>query len=189
MPVARRRCPWARTPASIAYHDAEWGVPVHDDRTLFEFVTLEGAQAGLSWETILAKRARYREVFAGFDIERVAALGERDVERLMLDAGIVRNRAKIRSTIGNARALLALRRDAATTFAAFLWAYVAGTPIVNRPRSPEAVPATTPLAKKLSRDLRARGFTFVGPTIVYAFMQAVGLVDDHLADCYRALER
>jgi DNA-3-methyladenine glycosylase I len=181
----RNRCDWARTPASIAYHDTEWGVPVHDDRTLFEFVTLEGAQAGLSWETILAKRVRYRAVFARFDVARVATFGERDVARLLADPGIVRNRLKIRSTIANARALLALRATEGTTFADFLWSYVDGEPLVNRPASLADVPATTPLAQRLSRDLRARGFAFVGPTIVYAFMQAVGLVDDHVVSCFR----
>jgi len=180
------RCAWARTPASVEYHDNEWGVAVHDDRTLFEFLTLEGAQAGLSWETILAKRARYREVFANFDVARVAKFGERDVERLLADPGIVRNRLKIRSTIANAAALLALREAEGTSFADFLWSYVDGKPLVNRPHSLDDVPAKTPLAEKLSRDLRARGFNFVGPTIVYAFMQAVGLVDDHLVSCFRA---
>jgi DNA-3-methyladenine glycosylase I len=189
MPVVSEvaRCSWARTPASIAYHDAEWGVPVHDDRKLFELLTLEGAQAGLSWETILAKRARYREAFERFDIARVAKFGEREVDRLLADPGIVRNRAKIRATIGNARALLALREAEGTDFADYLWAYVGGKPLVNRPATPDDVPAQTPLAAELSRDLRARGFKFVGPTIVYAFMQAVGLIDDHLVSCFRSV--
>jgi DNA-3-methyladenine glycosylase I len=181
------RCPWARTPAAILYHDAEWGVPVRDDRELFEFLTLEGAQAGLSWETILAKRARYREAFARFDIPRVAKFTERDVDRLLADPGIIRNRAKIRATIGNAKALLVLRDAEGSTFADFLWSYVDGKPIVNRPQTPDDVPAKTPLAETLSRDLRARGFKFVGPTIVYAFMQAVGMVDDHVVDCYKCV--
>jgi DNA-3-methyladenine glycosylase I len=176
------RCAWARTPASIAYHDREWGVPVRDDRTLFEFLVLEGAQAGLSWETILAKRARYREVFAHFDPERVAAFGELDVARLLADPGIVRNRAKILAAIANARAVLAIARDAGS-FADFVWRYVGGIPIVNAPASPGDVPAATSLSTSISRDLRARGMRFVGPMIVYAFMQAAGLVDDHLASC------
>jgi len=181
------RCPWARTPLSIPYHDEEWGVPVHDDRTLFEFLVLEGAQAGLSWETILAKRDRYRVAFKNFEIARVAKFGEREVERLMGDAGIVRNRAKILSAIDNARAVRAIREEHGS-FDAFLWRYVEGKPLVNAPRTMEGVPASTPLAERLSRDLRARGFRFVGPTIAYAFMQAVGLVNDHVVGCFRQRE-
>ncbi len=167
----------------MAYHDREWGVPVHDDRALFELLVLEGAQAGLSWETILAKRARYREVFANFEIARVARLGTSDVERLLGDAGIVRHRGKIESAIANAAAVQVLRRELGS-FAAYVWEYVGGVPLVNAPRTPADLPATTPLAARLSRDLRARGCSFVGPTIVYAFMQAAGLVDDHLVDCF-----
>ena len=180
------RCAWARTPASIAYHDDEWGTPVHDDRTLFEFLVLEGAQAGLSWETILAKRDRYRAVFADFAIERVARFGASDVARLIGDAGIVRNRLKIEAAIANARAVEALRRETGKSLAAFLWSYVDDEPIVSRPQTPRDVPATTPVSERLSKDLRAHGFRFVGPTIAYAFMQAVGMVDDHLATCFRA---
>jgi DNA-3-methyladenine glycosylase I len=187
VPVERVRCDWARTALSIPYHDREWGTPVHDDRTLFEFLVLEGAQAGLSWETILAKRARYREVFAGFDIERVAAFGARDVTRLLGDAGIVRNRAKIVAAIDNARAVLAIAAEFGS-FDAYLWRYVEGRPIVSAPRSPGTLPATTPLAERLSKDLRARGCRFVGPTIAYAFMQAVGLVNDHITACFRYAE-
>lgn len=179
------RCPWARTPASIAYHDLEWGTPLHDDRALFEFVVLEGAQAGLSWETILAKRERYRAVFANFEIARVAAFDERDVARLLADPGIVRNRAKIRSAIGNANVALALRREFGS-LDAYVWSFVNGEPIVNRPRAMTDVPALTPLAEAFSRDMRGRGIRFFGPTIAYAFMQATGLVDDHLAGCFRA---
>jgi len=180
------RCPWARSPAAIAYHDDEWGVPTHGDDALFELLVLEGAQAGLSWETILAKRARYREVFASFDVAKVAAFGPRDVARLVADAGIVRHRGKIESAIGNARAVIATAREAGS-FDGFVWAYVDGVPQRNRPRTLGDVPATTPLAQRLSKDLRARGFSFVGPTIVYAFMQAAGLVDDHVAGCFRSV--
>lgn len=179
------RCSWARTPAAIAYHAREWGTPVHDDRALLEFLILEGAQAGLSWETILGKRAAYRAAFAAFEPARVAAFDDRDVSRLLADAGIIRNRAKIIAAIGNARSVIAIAAEHGS-FAAFVWRYVDGVPIRNRPRTQADVPATTPLAEKLSRDLRSRGCRFVGPTIVYSFMQAVGLVDDHLATCFRA---
>ncbi len=183
---AKARCAWARTPASIAYHDREWGTPSHDDRVLFEFLILEGAQAGLSWETILAKRENYRAAFADFDVERVAAFGIRDVARLMNDAGIVRNRLKVNAAIENARAVLALRAETGGTLDAYVWAFVHGRPIVNRPISPGELPASTPLSEAISKDLRKRGFRFVGPTIVYSFMQAVGMVDDHQAACFRA---
>lgn len=165
----------------IDYHDREWGVPQHDERRLFELLVLEGAQAGLSWETILKKRAGYRRAFADFDIERVAAFGDGDVARLVADAGIVRHRGKIAAAVTNARAIRAL--GAAGSFDAYLWAIVAGVPLRNAPAHAADVPATTPLAATLSRDLNARGFAFVGPTIVYSFMQAAGLVDDHLATC------
>ncbi len=166
----------------IAYHDREWGVPQHDDRRLFELLVLEGAQAGLSWETILAKRERYRAAFAGFDVARVAAFAAADEARLVADAGIVRNRAKIASAIRNARAVLEVQA-AFGTFDAYLWRFVDGEQIVNRPATPGDIPASTPISQALSRDLRGRGFNFVGPTIAYAFMQAAGLVDDHLATC------
>ncbi|MDE3053442.1 MAG: DNA-3-methyladenine glycosylase I [Gemmatimonadota bacterium] len=178
------RCPWARTPLSVAYHDREWGVPVHDDRVLFEFLVLEGAQAGLSWETILAKREGYRRAFAGFDPEAVARFTPARVERLLGDRAIVRNRLKVGSAVGNARALLAVRQ-AYGSFDAYLWRFVDGRPIVNRRRSPREVPARTERSDALSRDLRQRGFRFVGSTICYAFMQAVGLVNDHLVTCHR----
>jgi len=186
MPVSAR-CPWARSEAAIAYHDREWGVPVHDDRTLFEFLVLEGAQAGLSWETILRKRERYRQAFDGFALERVAAYGPRKLAVLARDPGIVRNRAKIEAAVASAQAILAIVRERGS-FDAFLWSYVGATPLVNAPKVPSDVPATTPLAERISRDLRARGFRFVGPTIVYAFMQAVGLVNDHLVTCFRYAE-
>jgi DNA-3-methyladenine glycosylase I len=179
------RCAWATKPATIAYHDREWGVPTHDDRTLFEFLILEGAQAGLSWETILGKREHYRKVFAHFDPAKVARYGERDVARLVTDAGIVRHRGKIESAIANARAVKAIAREHGS-FDAYVWSYVDGTPIANAPRTQADVPATSPLAERFSRDLRARGCSFVGPTIVYAFMQATGLIDDHLVTCFRS---
>jgi len=185
MPLERVRCTWATTPASIAYHDREWGRAVRDDRTLFEFLVLEGAQAGLSWETILNKRERYRQVFAGFEIARVARFGKADVARLLRDPGIVRNRLKVAAAIDNAKAALELQRTHGS-LASYFWTYVGGRPIVNLPASSAEIPATTPLALEISKDLRRRGFRFVGPTIVYAFMQAVGLVDDHIATCFRA---
>jgi DNA-3-methyladenine glycosylase I len=180
----RRRCAWARTPLSIAYHDAEWGVPVHDDRLLFEFLTLEGAQAGLSWETILRKREAYRAAFAGFEPARVARFTPARVERLMQNAGIVRNRLKIESTVRNAGAFLAVQKEFGT-FDRYVWSFVAGSPRVNGWRELGHVPARTPESDALSRDLLRRGFKFVGSTICYAFMQAVGLVNDHTVDCFR----
>ncbi|MGB8267779.1 MAG: DNA-3-methyladenine glycosylase I [Candidatus Velthaea sp.] len=181
-PETIRRCAWARTEWSIPYHDSEWGRPLHDDRALFELLILEGAQAGLSWETILRKRARYRSVFDGFDPAKVARYGARKRTALLADAGIVRNRLKIDSAIGNAAAFLAVQREFGS-FDAYWWQFVAGTPIVNRPRTLADLPAKTPLAERISADLKKRGFRFVGPTIVYSFMQATGLVDDHLATC------
>ena len=185
-PLSITRCAWARTPDMIEYHDREWGVPVHDDRKLFEFLVLEGAQAGLSWETILRKRAGYRAAFARFDPAKVARFGERQVTALRRNAAIVRNELKIRSTIGNARALLALQ-DEFDSFDAYLWRFVDGKPIVSARRR-AAPPAETALSRKLSRDLQARGMRFVGPTIVYSFMQAVGIVNDHQRDCFRYRE-
>ena len=180
----RARCEWAGTdPLMIAYHDDEWGVPSHDDRHLFEMLTLEGAQAGLSWTTILRKREGYRRAFAGFDALRVAHFGERDVERLMQDASIVRNRGKIESTIANARAVLEVRREA-DSLDAFLWG-LAGPVRVNHWRSLADLPAQTPESTALSKALKKQGFRFVGPTTCYAFMQAVGMVDDHTVDCFR----
>jgi DNA-3-methyladenine glycosylase I len=179
------RCGWAGSdPLLVAYHDEEWGVPAHDDRTLFEFLVLEGAQAGLSWRTILAKRPRYRQVFARFDPGRVARFGTRDVARLLRDDGIVRNRLKIDAAIANARAVLELQRDGGS-LDRHLWSFVGGAPVQNRWRTMREVPATTPAATAMSRDLIRRGFRFVGPTICYALMQATGMVNDHTADCFR----
>ncbi|HJV34276.1 DNA-3-methyladenine glycosylase I [Geomonas sp.] len=179
------RCPWAGSdPLYRAYHDTEWGVPVHDDRLLFEFLTLEGAQAGLSWLTILRKREGYRRAFAGFDPEKVARFGEAEVARLLTDPAIVRNRLKIGSTVDNARAFLTLR-DQEGSFDAYLWRFVDGTPVQNAWRTLAEVPASTPLSDALSRDLKRRGFRFVGSTICYSLLQATGLVNDHLTDCFR----
>lgn len=178
------RCSWARTPLSIAYHDTEWGVPVHDDRLLFEFLTLEGAQAGLSWETILKKRDAYRDAFARFDPARVARFTPARVERLLRNPGIVRNRLKIDSAVRNAGALLAVQREFGS-FDAYLWGFVGRAPRVNHWCTLQQVPVRTPESDALSRDLLARGFKFVGSTICYAFMQAVGMVNDHMVDCFR----
>jgi len=180
----RIRCSWARTPLGIAYHDTEWGVPVHDDHILFEFLTLEGAQAGLSWETILKKREAYRNAFLGFDPERVARFTPARVERLLRNPGVVRNRLKIESTVRNAKAFLAVQREIGS-FDAYVWGFVNGAPRVNRWRTLEQVPARTPESDALSRDLARRGFKFVGSTICYAFMQAVGMVNDHTIGCFR----
>jgi len=169
-----------------AYHDDEWGVPVHDDRTLFEFIVLEGAQAGLSWATILRKREAYRRAYRGFDPAKVARFGERDVARLLADDGIVRNAAKVGWSVRNAKAFLAVQRDRGS-FDAFLWAFAGGKPIVNRPRTTADLPARTDLSDRLSAELRRRGFGFVGSTICYSFLQAVGVVDDHAATCFRAV--
>ena len=179
-----RRCDWAITELGIAYHDAEWGVPRHDDRVLFEFVILEGAQAGLSWETILRKRDAYRAAFAGFDPEKVARFGAADVRRLMADEGIVRNGLKVESAVRNARAFLALQQEFGS-FNAYAWKFVGGTPRRNRWRTMKEVPARTDESDAMSKDLKKRGFNFVGSTICYAFMQAVGMVNDHLVDCFR----
>ncbi|MDW7710675.1 MAG: DNA-3-methyladenine glycosylase I [Deferrisomatales bacterium] len=181
------RCPWAATPLSTAYHDGEWGVPVHDDRTLFEFLVLEGAQAGLSWETILKKRSRYREAFDRFDPSRVAAYGPEKVAALLADPGIVRNRLKVAAAVANARAFLRVQEEHGS-FDAYLWGFVGGQPIRNRWADLRDVPVQTEESRALSRDLRRRGFRFVGPTICYAFMQAVGLVNDHLTGCFRYRE-
>jgi len=182
--TVRRRCAWATNPLSIAYHDREWGVPVRDDRKLFEFLILEGAQAGLSWDTILRKRERYREVFDGFDPEKVARYGARKKAQLLADAGIVRNRAKIEAAVGNARAFLAVR-DEFGSFARYVWGFVGGKPLRSRRPRGAAIPAQSAISDALSRDLKRRGFKFVGSTIVYAFMQAVGMVDDHVVGCFR----
>jgi DNA-3-methyladenine glycosylase I len=178
------RCPWPKTPLDIAYHDAEWGVPHHDDRALFELLILEGAQAGLSWSTILAKRENYRRAFDNFDAQKIARYDDRKVAALLADPGIVRNRLKITATIANAKAFLAVQREFGS-FDRYLWSFVNGRPIVNRRRSPKDVPTRTPESDALSKDLLARGFKFVGTTICYAFMQATGMVNDHLVTCSR----
>ena len=182
-----RRCKWARTPLGIAYHDSEWGVPVHDDRVLFEFLVLEGAQAGLSWETILQKREGYRRAFDDFDPERVARYTPKKVERLMANAGIVRNRLKIESAVTNARVFLDVQRELGS-FDAYIWHFVGGEPRVNAVRALGDVPASTPQSDAMSKDLKKRGFRFVGTTICYAFMQATGMVNDHAVSCFRYRE-
>lgn len=183
------RCAWAGSdPAMIAYHDDEWGRPVHDDHTLFEFLILEGAQAGLSWSTILRKRDAYRKAYRDFDPAKVARFGEKQQAALLTNAGIVRNAAKIAWSIRNAQAFLEVQREHGS-FDAFLWSYVDGKPIVNRPRGLGDIPARSALSDRLSADLRKRGFGFVGSTICYAFLQAVGVVDDHAATCFRARGR
>lgn len=181
------RCGWAKTDLSIVYHDAEWGVPLHDDRALFEFLVLEGAQAGLSWETILKKRENYRAAFRNFDIRAVASFNAKTVETLLGNPGIVRNRLKIVSAIENARAVVAVQHDFGS-LDAYLWSFVGGRPRTNRWRSVAQVPTRTPEAETMSRNLRTRGFRFVGPTICYAFLQAVGMVNDHLVSCFRHQE-
>jgi len=184
MPSAMTRCAWAATPASVAYHDREWGVPVYDDRLLFEFLVLEGAQAGLSWETILRKREAYRKAFVEFDPKRVARFTPARIERVLQDPGIVRNRLKVESTISNARAFLGVQKECGT-FASYVWQFVGGRPKINRWQSLREVPPRTLESDELSNDLRRRGFRFVGSTICYAFMQAVGMVNDHTVDCFR----
>ena len=178
------RCSWAKTELSIAYHDAEWGVPCHADRTLFEFLILEGAQAGLSWETILKKRQEYRLAFDNFDVRAVAQYNDRKVKALLANSGIVRNRLKIASSIQNARAFLDVQKEF-SSFDVYLWQFVGGRPRVNRWRSGQAIPSCTTESDAMSKDLRKRGFKFVGSTICYAMMQAVGMVNDHAVDCFR----
>jgi DNA-3-methyladenine glycosylase I len=186
--AAVTRCSWAgNDPAMVAYHDTEWGVPVHDDTTHFEFLVLEGAQAGLSWSTILKRRAGYRKAFAGFDVAKVARFTPARVEKLLLDTGIIRNRAKVEATVRNARAFLAVQKEFGS-FDAYVWGFVGGRPVVNRWRRIAQVPPTSAESDALSKDLRRRGFGFVGPTIVYAHLQATGLVNDHLVSCFRYAE-
>ena len=185
MSDSKERCGWGQAfPEYTAYHDEEWGVPVHDDRLLFEFLILEGAQAGLSWSTILKKRENYRNAFAGFNIKKVAAFTDADVERLLQDPGIVRNRMKIASAIKNARGVLEIQKEFGS-LDAFLWQFVGGTPKQNAWTSMSQVPAETDESKAMSKALKKRGFNFVGPTICYAFMQAVGMVNDHVTSCFR----
>jgi DNA-3-methyladenine glycosylase I len=178
------RCRWANSALNIPYHDSEWGAPVHDDVKLFEFVVLEGAQAGLSWETVLQKRARYREVFDGFDAKKIARYDKKKVRQLLADPGIIRNRLKIDSTISNARAFLKIQEEFGT-FDAYIWQFVGGQPKQNARKSHKQVPARTAESDAMSKDLKQRGFRFVGSTICYAFMQATGMVNDHLVSCYR----
>jgi DNA-3-methyladenine glycosylase I len=179
------RCAWPGSdPLYLAYHDKEWGVPLRDDRALFEMLMLEGAQAGLSWITILRKRENYRRAFDGFDAEKIARYTPRRIEKLMRDEGIVRNRLKIEGVVLSARAYLAMRKEGGG-LSEFLWGFVGGKPIVNRLRPGDAIPAETEVSRSLSKELKRRGFKFVGPTIIYAFMQAVGMVNDHLVTCYR----
>jgi DNA-3-methyladenine glycosylase I len=185
----RTRCDWCLgvSEAYLAYHDEEWGHPVRDDAGQFEFLVLESAQAGLSWSTVLHKRSGYRRAFAGFDPEKVARFNQRSIERLVADPGIIRNRLKIQAAVGNARAFLDVRAQFGT-FSDYLWDFVDGSPVVNHWREMREVPASTPLSDKISKDLKARGFKFVGTTIVYAHLQATGLVNDHLVDCFRRAE-
>ena len=178
------RCGWARNDFAIRYHDEEWGVPVHDDQLWFEFITLEGAQAGLSWDTILRKRDAYRKAFKQFDPVRVAKFGDRDVTRLLEDAGIVRNRLKINSAIGNAKAFIAVQKEFGS-FDEYIWRFVGGRPRINKWRALKQLPARTDESDAISKDLLGRGFKFVGSTICYAMMQATGMVNDHLVDCER----
>ena len=183
------RCPWVdlKKPDYVDYHDNEWGVPVHDDRLIFEFLTLEGAQAGLSWYTVLRRREGYRLAFAGFDPEKVARFDETKIAALLLDPGIIRNRAKVEAAVTNARLFLRVQEEFGS-FDSYIWRFVDGYPKVNEPRSLADYPVTSPEAELLSRDLRQRGFRFVGPTICYAHMQATGLVNDHTLDCFRRRE-
>jgi DNA-3-methyladenine glycosylase I len=181
------RCGWAGSDLMTRYHDQEWGVPVHDDRTLFEFLCLEGAQAGLSWETVLKKRSNYRAAFANFDPAAVSAMGRRQLDALLKDPGLIRNRLKIDSAAGNAKALLKVQAEFGN-FDTYIWRFVDGRPIVNAWKTMKEIPAQTPLSDAMSKDLRKRGFNFVGSTICYAFMQAVGMVNDHLVTCFRYRE-
>jgi DNA-3-methyladenine glycosylase I len=183
-PINKVRCPWAANELNIPYHDEEWGVPVHDERKWFELLILEGAQAGLSWDTILRKRARYREVFDEFDPAKVACYDKKKVRELLSDPGIVRNRLKIGATIGNARAFLEIQKEFGT-FDSYVWQFVGGKPKQNAWKTQKRVPAKTSESDALSKDLKKRGFRFVGSTICYALMQATGMVNDHLVSCYR----
>ena len=178
------RCTWARNPLAIRYHDEEWGQPQHDDRILFEFLILEGAQAGLSWDTILQKRENYRSAFNGFDPQRIARYSQGRIDTLLRNPGIIRNRLKIASAVQNARALLGVQKEFGS-FDSYVWQFVGGKPLVNAWRSNQRVPARTPESDSMSRDLKKRGFNFVGSTICYAFMQAVGMVNDHQVECFR----
>lgn len=181
------RCSWAKNELNIPYHDTEWGVPVHDDRLLFEFLILEGAQAGLSWDTILRKRENYRAAFDNFDAEKVAQYSDEKCAELLLNEGIIRNRLKIKSAVGNAKAFLAVQKEFGS-FDAYIWGFVGGKPIDGKRKGLGDVPAKTDVSDAMSRDLKKRGFNFVGSTIMYAFMQATGMVNDHLVTCFRYKE-
>lgn len=181
------RCHWPKNDLAVRYHDEEWGVPVHDDRKWYEFIVLDGAQAGLSWDTILKKRENYRAAFDGFDPQKVARYDARKVARLLADPGIIRNRLKVESAIRNARAFLDLQ-DQCGTFNDFIWKFVDGAPVINRWKKPADIPVRTPISDAMSKDLKALGFNFVGSTICYAFMQAAGMVNDHLVSCFRHAE-
>lgn len=180
----QQRCSWAVGEEMAAYHDAEWGVPLRDDNSLFELITLEGAQAGLSWQTVLRKRENYRTAFAGFDPVRVAQLAPGDVDRLMLNSGLIRHRGKLESTVTNAQAFLRIQAEHGS-FADYIWAFVEGKPIHRNPAAPGDIPASNALSDQVSKDLRKRGFKFVGTTICYSFLQAAGLVNDHFTTCFR----
>ena len=187
VPDDRPRCHWATGPWNTPYHDIEWGVPVHDDRTHFEFLVLEGAQAGLSWLTILKKREGYRRLFAEFDVEKVARFTPKRIEKILLDPGIIRNRAKVEAAVRNARAYIAVQEEFGS-FDTYMWGFVGGVPKVNKWRRIEQLPATTPISEALSADLRKRDFRVVGPTVCYSHLQAAGLVNDHLVSCFRYAE-
>ena len=183
----KKRCPWPSNPLAVEYHDREWGVPVRDDRTLFEFLILEGAQAGLSWDTVLKKREHYRKVFDGFDPAKVTRYDAKKKARLLLDAGIIRNRAKIEAAVVNAKAFLAVQGEYGS-FSTYVWGFVGGKPLQGKRKSRTDVPARTEVSDALSKDLKKRGFKFAGTTIMYAFMQATGMVNDHLGECFRHAE-
>jgi DNA-3-methyladenine glycosylase I len=187
MPNEKPRCGWAKNDLALAYHDAEWGVPAHDDRRLFEFLILEGAQAGLSWDIILRKRENYRQAFDDFDAEKIVGYDEKKLNELLLNEGIIRNRLKIASAVSNARSFLKIK-DEFASFDSYIWSFVGGEPVVNNWKSLSEVPAKTLVSDAMSKDLKQRGFNFIGSTIMYAFMQACGLVNDHLVSCFRYKE-
>jgi len=182
-----KRCDWPKNPIAVKYHDEEWGVPLHDDQKLFEFVVLEGAQAGLSWDTILAKRENYRKAFDNFDVQKVAKYSDGKVEKLLQDTGIIRNRLKVNAAVSNARAYIAVQKEFGS-FDKYIWAFVDGKPILNRWQENSQVPATSEVSDAISKDMKARGFKFVGSTIIYAHMQATGMINDHLVSCFRHKE-
>lgn len=184
---SNHRCTWAKNDLAIRYHDTEWGVPLHDDQKLFELLILEGAQAGLSWDTVLAKRENYRRAFDNFDVETVAGYDDAKHAELLQGAGIIRNRLKVASATKNARSFLAVQQEFGS-FDAYLWGFVNGQPIINQPRTIADIPASTELSDRISKDLKKRDFTFVGSTIIYAYMQSAGLVNDHVVDCFRFAE-